>query len=141
MAANRTIFYAEDDPDDFEMVRDSFAKYPDINLIQCRNGQELVNLLQQQGPSALPCLIILDMNMPVMDGRQALVQIRKEELYRKIPVVVFTTSSSQLDQFFAKSYQAQFITKPQKAAEALNVADQISTLCGVYLSTSNQKSE
>src|SRR5688572_2118592 len=119
MAANRTIFYAEDDPDDYEMVRESFAKYPDIHLIQCRNGLELVNLLKRIEHSALPCLIILDMNMPIMDGRQALVQIRKEERLKKIPVVVFTTSSSQLDQFFAKSYQAQFMTKPQKAAEAM----------------------
>ena len=138
MAANRTIFYAEDDPDDFEMVRESFAKYPDIHLVQCRNGQELLNLLLRVEQPALPCLIILDMNMPIMDGRQALVLIRKEEHLKNIPVVVFTTSSSHLDQFFAKSYQAKFMTKPQKASEAINVADQISTLCGVYLSNATK---
>ncbi len=133
MAARRTILYAEDDPDDFEMVRESFAKYPHITLVQCKNGQELLRRLQGLNTDTLPCLIILDMNMPIMDGRQALVQLRKVPQLQDIPVVVFTTSSSHLDEFFAKSYQALFMTKPQKAADALNVAEQIALLCGIEL--------
>jgi CheY-like chemotaxis protein len=133
MAATRTILYAEDDPDDFEMVRESFDKYPDIQLVQCRNGLELLQLLQQTNEISKPCLIILDMNMPIMDGRQALVQIRKEPFYKEVPVIVFTTSNSHLDQFFAKSYHARFMTKPQRAADAVSVAEQIATLCGIAL--------
>ena len=60
----------------------------------------------------LPCLIILDMNMPGMDGRETLIRIHQSEAYNNIPVVVFTTSSHKADKDFAQKWGAEFITKP-----------------------------
>jgi len=70
-----------------------------------------------EADDALPCLIILDMNMPGLDGRETLIRIKQSSLLQKIPVVVFTTSSRKIDQDFAKKWGADFITKPVKFSD------------------------
>ncbi len=73
-----TIVYAEDDWDDVQFVKDCFRKYNEqIELIHASNGSEALAALHdmhRKGES--PCLIILDINMPLMDGRQTLVKIK-----------------------------------------------------------------
>ncbi|HEU4473113.1 MAG TPA: response regulator, partial [Flavisolibacter sp.] len=62
--------------------------------------------------SSLPCLVILDINMPVLDGKETLSIIKKTEALQNIPVVVFTTSESELDRLFCQRLNTEMITKP-----------------------------
>ncbi|HEX8237562.1 MAG TPA: response regulator [Abditibacteriaceae bacterium] len=115
-----TILVADDDEDDLRLVTDAFkATDATLDLRYAENGEELLNYLHRQGaygaPSAspLPALILLDLNMPVKDGREALAEIKSDPRLRRIPVVVLTTSEAKED--IQASYDLgvnSFITKP-----------------------------
>lgn len=126
-----TIVYAEDDYDDVQFVRDCFIKYDTkIELVHATNGSEALAVLSdlhQKG--VVPCLIILDINMPLMDGRQALVKIKGSQDFKKVPVVMFTTSNSNLDKEFAQKWGADFITKPLHYAEVEGLAEDFVRRC------------
>jgi DNA-binding response OmpR family regulator len=131
-----TIVYAEDDWDDVQFVKDCFKKYDEkIELVHAQNGSEalhvLENLLQEE---VRPCLIILDINMPLMDGRQTLVKIKGHEDLKKVPVVMFTTSSSNLDKEFALKWGADFLTKPLRYSEVEGLAEEFVRRCDFEIS-------
>ncbi len=131
--AKHIIVYAEDDKDDLELVRDAFGRYDgDIELMHGRDGREALKIINDLIASHItPCLIILDINMPGMDGRQTLIQLKQSEHTREIPVVMFTTSNSQMDKDFALKWGADFITKPLKFAEVVNLADDFIKRCNI----------
>ena len=114
LASKHIVVYADDDPDDIELVEDAFKRYANnVEVIPFRDASQALSFLKNQTDlDPLPCLVILDINMPVMDGKEALIRLRQIERYEAIPVVLFTTSSLPLDQAFAKRYDAGFITKP-----------------------------
>jgi CheY-like chemotaxis protein len=72
--------------------------------------------------------------MPGMNGREALIRIRQSEDYKDTPVVLFTTSSSELDKAFAKKWGAQFITKPLVYSELEELAKRFISLCTATIS-------
>jgi len=115
-----TILMAEDDPDDRLLVKEAFQESRVANSI-CfvENGVELLDYLRRQGKFKYsehfpaPDLILLDLNMPCKDGREALEEIKADQHLRHIPVVVLTTSKTEED--ILRSYDigaAGFITKP-----------------------------
>lgn len=126
-----TILYAEDDLDDLFMIRQAFEQFDgSTQLLHVGNGFEaLEQLNKSKAEKHLPCLVILDINMPGMNGREALIRIRQSEEYRNIPVVLFTTSSSELDKAFAKKWGAEFVTKPLIYSELEALAKQFISLC------------
>src|SRR6185369_841511 len=100
------LLLADDDPDDREMTRIAFNKVPfPIQLYTVGDGEELLEFLRHTGkfaPPALsptPGLILLDLNMPRKDGREALMEIKADRALRRIPVVVMTTSTAETDIF------------------------------------------
>jgi len=115
-----TILLAEDDPDDRMLTRDALAESRLANaLYTVENGEELLAFLRHEGPYAdaakypRPGLILLDLNMPKMDGREALREIKADIDLRQIPIVVLTTSKAEEDIY--RSYDLgvnSFITKP-----------------------------
>jgi len=131
-----TILYAEDDLDDLFMIRQAFEQFDGTtDLLHAGNGFEaLEELKEAKRDGKLPCLIILDVNMPGMNGREALIRIRQSEDYKGIPVVLFTTSSSELDRTFARKWGAEFITKPLVYSELEELAKHFVTLCTVAVS-------
>lgn len=114
LAPKHIVIYADDDPDDIELVEDAFKRYAsNVEVITFRDANQALSYLKNQTDlDPLPCLIILDINMPLMDGKEALVRLRHLERYKATPVVLFTTSSLHLDKAFADRYSAGFITKP-----------------------------
>jgi CheY-like chemotaxis protein len=117
---NGTILMVDDDPDDFFLARDAFRETGipgDFQLVA--DGEELMDYLYRRGKflslqnSPLPNLILLDLNMPKKDGWEALTEIKKDPDFRRIPVVVFTTSKE--DEDISCSYElgaSSYITKP-----------------------------
>lgn len=109
----RLVLYADDDPDDLEFVRESFEDHvKDIRLITFNNAVELLRFIHTKKDETVPCLIILDVNMPGLNGKEALRLLRDMNGYEDVPVILFTTSTSPHDAGFAKSYDAGFISKP-----------------------------
>src|SRR5436190_287955 len=108
------VLYADDDADDIKFVEESFSESTqNIELITAFNGMDLIKYLEklnQLDPD--PCLIILDVNMPMLNGKETLLKIRQMDRFQNIPVVLFTTSSNEFDRNFAAKYNAGFVTKP-----------------------------
>lgn len=114
MTTNRhTIVYAEDDLDDLFILQQAFSKHDHINIVHALDGKKAMNILEKMyAEKVLPCLVILDINMPVMNGREVLQSIRHHDGLSKLPVILFSTSSSAGDKQFAETHEAILITKP-----------------------------
>jgi CheY-like chemotaxis protein len=115
-----TILMADDDPDDCLLAQEALVEARLANDLHfVRDGEELMDYLHQRGQYALPDaaprpgLILLDLNMPRKDGREALTEIKADPDLRRIPVVVLTTSSAEED--ILRTYDlgvSGYITKP-----------------------------
>ncbi len=115
-----TFLIAEDDPDDRFLIKEAFQESLLTNSIYfVQDGVELLDYLRRQGKFANTAeappadLILLDLNMPRKDGREALAEIKSDPRLRYIPVVVLTTSKAEED--IMRSYDigaASYITKP-----------------------------
>ncbi len=125
-----TILLTDDDEEDRELARDALSDARLANDMKFAvDGQDMLDYLRREGPWAdpkldapRPGLILLDLNMPRMDGREALAALKSDELLRQIPVVVLTTSKSEEDIF--RTYDLgvnSFITKPVSFAGLVEV--------------------
>ena len=106
------IYYAEDDADDLYLFEQAFAHLPDVSIKHFANGAQLLESLHSIGPEQQPCLVVLDLNMPVLDGRETLMKLRTTPQLTQLPVLLFTTSNSIIDQRFAQHWGVDLITKP-----------------------------
>lgn len=114
------ILLADDDPDDRMLTERALKKNRLANLIKMvEDGEQLMDYLYRRGSfadpesSPRPGLILLDLNMPRKDGREALEEIKSDPSLRRIPVVVLTTSEAEQD--ILRSYDLgvnAFVTKP-----------------------------
>lgn len=122
-----TILIVDDDADDAEMFQEALhAVDTSIHCIFSEDGAAALKLLESSSHEKLPDLIVLDMNMPRMDGRQCLQIIKSSRLLTDIPVIVFSTSKREEDIAQARRMGAMnFITKPSKFAELISIAKEI----------------
>lgn len=125
-----TILMADDDEDDRELTNDALAAAHLANQVRfVRDGEELMDYLRVEGryrdrptDAPRPGIILLDLNMPKKDGREALAEIKADPNLRHIPVVVLTTSSDEED--VLRTYDLgvnSFITKPVTFASLVEV--------------------
>jgi CheY-like chemotaxis protein len=115
-----TILMAEDDPEDRMITQDGFEESKLANDLRfVEDGEELMDYLYRRGKysdpelSPRPGLILLDLNMPRKDGREALAEIKADPKLRSIPVIVLTVSKAEED--ILRSYDTganSYITKP-----------------------------
>ncbi|MGN6163185.1 MAG: response regulator [Flavisolibacter sp.] len=128
-----TILWADDDADDLMLMKEILLKNNrNYEIVEVRNGKEALDFLKQAKEAAhLPCLIILDINMPILDGKETLSILKKEEAYQSIPVVVFTTSNSELDKLFCNKYQVEMITKPPHYKSLENAVLRLLNFCNL----------
>jgi two-component system response regulator len=104
VSRSQSILLVEDNPDDYEATCRAFKKANLRNsIVWCRSGRAALELLRREagsGPKnrgSLPGLILLDLNMPGMDGRKTLDAIKKDCTLKQIPVIVLTTSADERD--------------------------------------------
>ena len=124
------ILLVEDNPGDARLTLEAFKEGKVINnLSVVHDGIEALAFLRRQGQYAdvpVPDLILLDLNLPRMDGRQVLAEIKTDPQLMNIPVVVLTTSASQDDIERAYSSHANcYITKPVDLDQFLRVVQSI----------------
>lgn len=115
-----TILYADDDPDDRMLTADALRDSRVSNRLEMvEDGAEVLAYLRREGRwsdadlSPRPGLILLDLNMPKMDGREALAAIKADPRFSSIPVVILTTSRAEAD--VMRSYESganSYIAKP-----------------------------
>jgi CheY-like chemotaxis protein len=111
------ILLVEDDPGDALITREALEHSKVLNNLHClANGEEAIAYLRREGDYAnatRPDLILLDLNLPRVDGREVLAEIKADPALRRIPVVVLTTSSAEED--ILRSYDLHanaYVTKP-----------------------------
>ncbi len=115
-----TILMADDDADDRDFTRTAMQESRLVNELRCvEDGEELLDYLLRRGrytdpkDSPRPGLILLDLNMPRKDGREALREIKSDPGLKHIPIVVLTTSKAEEDVLRSYNLGANcFITKP-----------------------------
>lgn len=133
---DKAILLVEDNPDDAELTRIAFAEAGvDYRLQVVGDGVQALAYLRGSAPADLPSLVLLDLNLPKLDGREVLEAIRAEPATRSLPVVVLTTSAEPFD--VDKVYELganSYIQKPVEFERFVDVVRQI----GLYWLALNQ---
>ena len=95
-----------------------------VSLTEVNNGVEALQHLEalKSNPSLFPSLIIMDINMPLMDGRMTIKRIKEDALLRPIPIVAFTTSNNPMDRLVCGQMGVKCVLKPNSAAELKQIA-------------------
>lgn len=108
------LLYADDDPDDVKLIKEALHKHTiNTHLVTFSNGLELIEYIKRLLPHEVePCLIIIDINMPVLNGKEALKQTREIKQFEHVPIVLFSTSTLPSEAVFADCFNAGYITKP-----------------------------
>lgn len=130
-----TVLVADDDPDDQLLIKDALTEVrPSIQPQFVDDGVELLEYLRRQGPYAdlidtpMPRLLLLDLNMPIKGGREALFEIKSDPGFWRLPIIIFSTSKSEVD--IRKAYQLganSFVTKPSSFERLVEILRAIDT--------------
>jgi CheY-like chemotaxis protein len=134
MVIKHTIVYAENDFDDYYLLKSAFEDVrKDIDLIHVDDGWELLQHLQNlKLPSLYPSLVILDINMEGIGGKETLKIMKSNRRYQHIPVVMFSASRSDKDKAFCKEYGIELHTKPSSFGELIEKARFFADQCDEF---------
>src|SRR4051794_40368807 len=115
MAKNKTFFIVDDDIDDQELFMEAVSEVDQsIECISASDCEEALDLLKS-GKVVLPDMIFLDLNMPRLNGKQCLAELKRQANLKHIPVIIYSTSSEKKDiEETTKLGAAHFLTKPNK---------------------------
>jgi CheY-like chemotaxis protein len=120
-----TILYADDDSDDSELLVEALEKIdPSIECRMANDGKHALQVLNDF--EDLPDYIFLDVNMPVMDGRDCLVELKKDDRYKEIPVVIYSTTKDEDE--ISDLYElgaVDFLAKPNSFEELYRSLDRM----------------
>jgi CheY-like chemotaxis protein len=125
-----SVLLVDDDPGDVLMIQEALKSIEAPRQVYVANdGEEAIAFLRQTGrytKAPRPDVVLLDLNMPRMDGRQVLAEIKADALLRSIPIVVLTTSQSPADILSSYSLHANaYVTKPLNLDELTDVVHKI----------------
>lgn len=127
------ILLVDDDPDDLMLLKDAIDSLGEnYQFIEAFDGRSALNMLRQATLDGnLPCLVVLDINMPILDGREMLAIMKSDLELKELPAVVFTTSSNPVDTNYCRQFNVQLFTKPFNITMLKDVAMQIISFCKV----------
>jgi CheY-like chemotaxis protein len=113
-----TILYADDDLDDREIFAEILEEInPEIKLVEAADGLQTISILAQGN---LPDMIFLDINMPLLNGDQTLIEIRKDERLKNTRVVMYSTSVNPKSIASYQTLNAQYLNKPYSVIDGIN---------------------
>ncbi len=127
----RYILFADDDADDLELITSFFKEYNQkVEVLEFKDGKEVVRFLEEVSiASNLPVLMVLDINMPKMNGMETLAFVRNSPVLQNIPVLIYTTASDNSNEQLCKKYNASWIVKPDHIDDVKKVAKIIADFC------------
>ena len=136
MTTLRSILLVEDNPDDERLTLRALRRGKITNpVIVARNGEEALQRLSAMHP--LPCVVLLDLKLPKVDGLEVLRQLRTHAATRVLPIVVLTSSSEESDIFNSYHLGANsYVRKPVSMDEFATAVERL----GVYWTRINQVS-
>ena len=127
------ILLGEDDVDDQELLKEIFTSVdPSFRLLFVDSGKQVVNLLEKLHDDQLPCLIVLDYNMPGLNGADILKELSVNNRYATIPRIIWSTSGSET--FRNKCLElgaADYVIKPSNVKGLVETAQYMLSLCQV----------
>lgn len=126
------ILYVDDDIDDREFFREAMKEVnASAELVSAKNGLEALDYLKTtpHADNKLPCVIVLDINMPFLDGKQTFERLREDLRLKNIPVVVLTSSHRPGDQQYFHSRGVELIHKPTSAVYLENIVRKVLAKC------------
>ena len=131
---DKYILYADDDMDDQETLKDTLLEVaPEISLVSVQDGIQLLDFLNSLPPgSKFPCLLLVDMNMPKINGIEALKILKADPVYKDLPVIVFSTAETHSWIQMAKELGAEdYVIKPVSFERMREVTTQFADHCEV----------
>lgn len=136
------LIYAEDDLDDREIFEEMMHSInEDIGVVSLDDGSQVLDFLSSLQPSDfLPCFILLDINMPVMDGYTTLKALKNNPAYKDITVVMYSTASPDRETDMSIGHGAsRFITKPFSITHLEEITREFANFCEVTPSQRKDK--
>jgi CheY-like chemotaxis protein len=127
----KSILYVDDDPDDRELLFNAIKNInPDIEVILADNGLAALDYLKNiKNKKDLPGLIVLDLNMPLLDGRETLKRIKDDPMLSSLKIVVFTTGENPNEKQSFNELGIQYISKPFNIQFLHSIANQMIEIC------------
>ncbi len=127
----KIILYADDDADDQELLKEAFLQLETSARVHIvSSGKETLDFLKTTHRNELPCLIVLDYNMPDLNGAEVLNKICGDTRYDKIPKIIWSTSNSDYYKQLCKEIGADYyFTKPQNFLDIKKFAGKMLELC------------
>ena len=131
MQFTRTVLCIDDDEDDRQMVCEAVGEIDaSIEVIHASRGEEALEYLRKaKEEQKLPCLIMMDIRMPGMGGRDLILELEKDHVLAKIPRAVFSTFISPIDKEFFSAHGAETVRKPTDFETLLKVVEDILRKC------------
>jgi len=125
------ILFGEDDIDDEDLLREIMGNIDEsFYLLFMDNGRKLLDRLNELPDNHLPCLIVLDYNMPELNGAEILKEIKKNSRYASIPKVIWSTSNSETFRRTCLEAGAnEYLIKPSNVNDLVGVARHMLSLC------------
>lgn len=125
------ILLVDDDPDDRENFKEGLRLAgSDCQITEAVDGSQALELLQEMKTKGnLPCLIVVDINMPKVNGKELVAAIQADEPLSSIPLVVLTTSTSTLDKLFFDKKHVEMIEKPYEMKNLVSIASKLLGYC------------
>ena len=127
----KLIMFGEDDLDEEDFLNEIFSSLdPAITLLFISNARKLIADLEQMTDNELPCLIVLDYNMPELNGSEILSVLKQNSRYDSIPKIVWSTSGSEIYKIKClESGALDYLIKPSKIKDLEDIARKLLTFC------------
>jgi CheY-like chemotaxis protein len=132
MMAFQKILLVDDDPEDRAIISDALVDLrDDVDIAIANNGEQALDLLHHDVTAGtLPCLVVLDLNMPKMGGAETLQHLKSSETLKHIPVIIYSTSINPFEQQRCMALGAHsYITKPVSYRESMDTARLFFAFC------------
>jgi CheY-like chemotaxis protein len=142
MKMKPSILLIDDDPDDLFFLTEAFQQADNnYTYVEAYDGEAALAILKDMNSrNEQPALIVLDINMPILSGRELLTMLKDNPDYSNIPIVVFTTSSNPFDRQHCRHYQVELITKPLSHKGLHGVAKYMLRYCKPGIATTKAAS-
>ena len=130
---SKFILVGEDDGDDREMLTEVFSSIDkSFILLFVNNGKEVLSALEKLRDDQMPCLIVLDYNMPGLNGSEILEEVGQNERYKNIPKIVWSTSGSdKFKKLCLELGAADYVIKPSNHSDLEKIARYMLSFCSI----------
>lgn len=125
------VMIADDDQDDIEILTTALKEtHGSLEVLVANNGKTVMEHLKKtQQSGTVPCVLVMDMNMPQMDGRETVVAIKSDDSLKNLPILLFSNAKNRTDELFAQKWGVHFFQKPDTVQGLNEVANVIIGIC------------